>query len=190
MCGVGWCAVCGVRCAVCGVVWLYRSSFYFFFRVLVFSEPGRLRSRAPYPSTPAPQKHAQGIDFVEWNAGRNLDAHMRWEGFRITVRLDPSTGLLYGGSSMNCGTWMDKMGESAAHGTDGVPSSPRDGAAVEITGLLYSTLAWLTSLDGTSAPYTFPQTAVTLSDGALYPLTTWKAALLVRGVTAVVSERW
>ncbi len=62
------------------------------------------------------------------------------------VRLDPATGLLYGGSPSNCGTWMDKMGESPEHGTDGVPGTPRDGAAVEITGLLYSTLDWLTTL--------------------------------------------
>jgi glycogen debranching enzyme len=54
--------------------------------------------------------------------------------------------MLFGGNQWNCGTWMDKMGESERAGNRGVPGTPRDGAAVEITGLLYSALAWVAQL--------------------------------------------
>lgn len=92
------------------------------------------------------QNHAQGIHFREWNAGPELDMHMTSEGFNVAVHLDPNTGFIFGGSQYNCGTWMDKMGESTQFATRGIPATPRDGAAVELIGLLASTLRWLVSL--------------------------------------------
>lgn len=89
------------------------------------------------------QKHATGLSFREANAGPGLDMQMKDEGFNIEVHVDWSNGLIFGGSQSNCGTWMDKMGESERAGSKGVPGTPRDGSAVEISGLLYSTLSWL-----------------------------------------------
>ncbi|KAF1997991.1 glycoside hydrolase family 133 protein [Amniculicola lignicola CBS 123094] len=92
------------------------------------------------------QRHATGLDFREYNAGPNLDSQMKSEGFDIKVWVDWSTGLLFGGNQWNCGTWMDKMGESEKAGSKGVPGTPRDGAAVEIIGMLYSALRWVDHL--------------------------------------------
>lgn len=92
------------------------------------------------------QRHAAGIHFREYNAGPNLDMQMSDEGFNIDIDVDWSTGLILGGNARNCGTWMDKMGESAKTGNKGFPGTPRDGAPVEITGLLKSTLTWVDSL--------------------------------------------
>ncbi|KAF5316807.1 hypothetical protein D9619_006196 [Psilocybe cf. subviscida] len=92
------------------------------------------------------QRHAEGISFREYNAGSNLDMQMKSEGFDISIHVDWETGLLLGGNKHNCGTWMDKMGESVKAGTKGVPGTPRDGAPVEITGLLKSTLRWVAQL--------------------------------------------
>jgi glycogen debranching enzyme len=106
---------------------------------------------------------------------------MKDDGFNITVKLDSVsfvaslhllvnsgtviqvTGLIYGGNGFNCGTWMDKNGESERFGTSGIPATPRDGADIEITvsgllseqawfkqskaqGLLYSSIRWLENL--------------------------------------------
>lgn len=92
------------------------------------------------------ESHARGIHFREWNAGPGLDSVMRSEGFQIDIEVDWRTGFIHGGNRWNCGTWMDKMGESELAGNRGIPTTPRDGAAIEITALLKSTLEWLTSL--------------------------------------------
>ena len=92
------------------------------------------------------QRHAAGLSFREANAGPGLDMQMRYEGFQIDVQVDWNTGMIFGGNQFNCGTWMDKMGESEKAGSKGVPGTPRDGAAIEITGLAYSTLAWVSKL--------------------------------------------
>jgi glycogen debranching enzyme len=94
------------------------------------------------------QRHADGISFREYNAGPNLDMQMSEHGFDIEVHVDWETGLVTGGNESNCGTWMDKMGESTRAGTKGKPGTPRDGADVEIVGLVYSTLRWLDGLSG------------------------------------------
>ena len=92
------------------------------------------------------QRHATGLSFREYNAGPNLDMQMKPEGFQIDVKVDWETGIIFGGSQYNCGTWMDKMGESERAGSKGVPGTPRDGAAVEITGLSYSAIKWVAEL--------------------------------------------
>ncbi|CAG8950388.1 hypothetical protein HYFRA_00006881 [Hymenoscyphus fraxineus] len=92
------------------------------------------------------QRHATGMEFREANAGPNLDMQMKSEGFDQAIKVDWDTGIIFGGNQNNCGTWMDKMGESDRAGSKGVPGTPRDGAAVEITGLHYSTMIWLAKL--------------------------------------------
>lgn len=92
------------------------------------------------------QRHAAGMDFTEANAGPGIDSQMKDAGFHLKIQTDWKTGIIYGGNQHNCGTWMDKMGESEKAGSKGVPGTPRDGAAVEITGMLYSTLKWVDEL--------------------------------------------
>ncbi|KAF7458527.1 Gdb1p glycogen debranching enzyme [Cryptosporidium felis] len=91
-------------------------------------------------------KHVIGIKFREENAGTQLDEQMTDLGFNIEINWDPSNGLIFGGNVHNCGTWMDKMGSSSKANNKGVPSSPRDGADIEIIALLYSTLKMIINL--------------------------------------------
>ncbi|KAL8698780.1 MAG: hypothetical protein Q9201_006385 [Fulgogasparrea decipioides] len=92
------------------------------------------------------QRHATGLSFREANAGPSIDSQMKDAGFNIEIHVDWKTGIIFGGNQHNCGTWMDKMGESEKAGSKGVPGTPRDGAPIEITGLLASTLAWVAEL--------------------------------------------
>jgi glycogen debranching enzyme len=108
------------------------------------------------------QRHASGIEFREYDAGPNIDSQMTSEGFNIKIWTDWETGLIFGGNQFNCGTWMDKMGESEKAGSKGVPGTPRDGAPVEIIGMLYSTVRWCANLYEKGS---FKYQGVTLGDG-------------------------
>ncbi|KAI1280935.1 Glycogen debranching enzyme [Halotydeus destructor] len=92
------------------------------------------------------EKHFSGVDFMERNWGKRIDEQMTEPGFNVKAGVNRVTGFVYGGNKHNCGTWMDKMGSSAKAGNKGVPSSPRDGSAVEIVGLSRSVLSWLAKL--------------------------------------------
>lgn len=120
------------------------------------------------------QKHAYGIQFREWNAGTQIDAHMRDEGFNVKIALDTATGLVNGGSKWNCGTWMDKMGSSERAGNSGIPATPRDGCAIEIVALVYSVVSFLVNLHSKGG---YKYGGVKLRDGSDYLFLTWKENL-------------
>ncbi|CAI6341694.1 unnamed protein product [Periconia digitata] len=108
------------------------------------------------------QRHATGLEFREYDAGPNIDSQMKDEGFNIKIWTDWETGMIFGGNQWNCGTWMDKMGESEKAGSKGVPGTPRDGAPVEMIGLLYSCLLWVCRLHEQGV---YPYGGVTINDG-------------------------
>lgn len=116
------------------------------------------------------QRHAEGMSFREANAGPTIDMQMKDEGFNIDIKVDWDNGMIFGGNQHNCGTWMDKMGESERAGNRGVPGTPRDGAAVEIIGLLYSTLKWLAQL---SSEENFAPSGVKKADGSDISYSSW-----------------
>jgi len=120
------------------------------------------------------QRHASGMHFREYDAGPNIDSQMKDEGFNMDIFVDPQTGFVHGGNQYNCGTWMDKMGESVKAGSKGIPGTPRDGAAVEIIGMLFSTANWLDQLykDGS-----FPNEGVTWQDGSFKSYADWAALI-------------
>lgn len=120
------------------------------------------------------QRHAEGMSFREYNAGPNLDSQMKYEGFQLDIRVDWATGIISGGNQHNCGTWMDKMGESEKAGNKGVPGTPRDGAAVEITGMLYSTLVWVDRLNKAGK---YKYSDVSIGDGKRITFADWAAKI-------------
>ncbi|RHZ74047.1 hypothetical protein Glove_227g25 [Diversispora epigaea] len=116
------------------------------------------------------ERHARGIHFKEWNAGINLDHAMTTKGFHVDINVDWDTGFVVGGNEFNCGTWMDKMGESEKAGNKGKPATPRDGADIEIIGLLKSTLRWIVELLDKDI---FPWKGVELKEGRIKKLITY-----------------
>lgn len=90
--------------------------------------------------------HFHGLIFRERNAGSQIDEHMLSPGFDNQIGIHPETGFVFGGNEWNCGTWMDKMGSSIEAGTKGKPATPRDGSAIEMVGLQFSVINWLSKL--------------------------------------------
>lgn len=117
--------------------------------------------------------HFKGMEFIEENAGKKLDEHMKEEGFQVTFGVDRETGFLFGGNEFNCGTWMDKMGSSEKAGTKGIPASPRDGTAVEIVGLCKAVVSWLDEMSSKGRLYPYDGVEC-LYDNTITLKWTWK----------------
>ena len=68
-----------------------------------------------------------------------LEAHYESDpNHPCKIRVDSATGIIYGGTPAQAGTWMDKCAENPER----TPSTPRDGAAIEIQALAYEVLSW------------------------------------------------
>lgn len=117
-------------------------------------------------------RHAAGISYREHNAGPQIDLQMKDNGFNVSISVDWSNGLIFGGNQDNCGTWMDKMGELERAGSKGVPGTPRDGAAVEINGLLKLTLRFVNELRKKGL---FKWDSVTTQDGKKVTFEDWES---------------
>ncbi|KAM7539070.1 hypothetical protein Aperf_G00000049145 [Anoplocephala perfoliata] len=119
------------------------------------------------------QRHIAGIDFRERNAGHQLDWHMTLEGFNIRAFIQEKTGFVCGGNPHNCGTWMDKMGSSEKAGNRGKPATPRDGCAVELTGLAYAVVTWLARAHKNSSGTYYPHDGVEAPPNATTATPRW-----------------
>ncbi|KAL1226690.1 Glycogen debranching enzyme [Trichinella spiralis] len=123
------------------------------------------------------EAHFYGTNFREENAGPQIDEHMRDEGFNVEIGVDKSTGFVYGGNAWNCGTWMDKMGSSDLAINRGVPATPRDGSAVELIGLSYAVISWLSSAHQLKA-YPFNGVRKRKSNDEVWTWENWKIMLI------------
>ena len=116
------------------------------------------------------QKHAEGINFREWNSDK-IDDCMTDQGFNVMLIPDWKTGFIYGGNKHNCLTWMDKMGSSFIAKNRGIPATPRYGAPIELTALLYIGLKLMKMLyqEGMS-----PYKGIKREDGKQVDYRDWK----------------
>lgn len=119
------------------------------------------------------QKHAEGIHFREWNAPE-IDAHMTYLGFNVSLFVDWRNGFIFGGNKNNCLTWMDKLGSSAKAKNRGVPATSRNGAPIELTALLYSGVKMMKMLYEENYS---PNLGITLGNGTEVTYKKWQVLI-------------